>query len=330
MRRREFIAGLVVTATMRRAQAQQPAKVYRLAFVSVSPVTEMTEAGGVPAYRALYEELRRLGYVEGQNLLVERYSDDGHTERLAELARDVVRREPNLILGVGAPIALAFKAATATIPIVGITGDPIRQGIVASLARPDGNITGASVDPGLEIWGKRLELLREASPKVSKVGVVGTLQAEVVYRATREAVQSAGLYPVGPPIDAPLSAAEYRRFFTAMAQEGADALIVHDHIANWTNRQLIIELANENRLPAIYPWQEVVRLGGLMAYGIDLADLGRRAADQIDQIFKGTKPGEMPYYQPTTFKLSINLKTAKTLGLTIPLSLLASADEVIE
>jgi putative tryptophan/tyrosine transport system substrate-binding protein len=333
MKRRDVIVGLLVAAATGRAQAQQTGKVYRVAFVDRStPVAQLTEDGGLPAYRRFFEELRRLGYVEGQNLVVERYSGEGRAEHYPELAHEVVRRKPDVIFVIGPSLVLDFKSATATIPIVGMTGDPVAYGIVAALARPGGNITGVSVDPGFEIWGKRLELLREAIPSVSRVTYLaprpywdGPPGAEM-----RKAVKRAGIVLVGPPLDAPIQEAEYRRVFTAMAQEGADALVVSEAIENYTSRLLIVELADKARLPAIYPYREYVEISGLMAYAIDTPDLGRRAADQIDQILKGTKPGEIPYYQPTTFKLSINLKTAKTLGLTIPPSLMTVADEVIE
>lgn len=333
MRRREFIVGLVSATAIAPAQAQQTMKVYRIAFVDTStPAAQLTETGGVPAYRAFFEELRRLGYVEGQNLIVERYSGQGRAEHYSELASDVVLSNPDLILAVKTTLVLDFKVATTRIPIVGITSDPIGTGIVTSLGRPGGNITGVSVDTGAENWGKRLELLREVLPRMTSVGflVPGESTYEARIAAVRDAARRMRISLVGSPLTPPYDKAEYGRVFAEMAQEGADALVVSDAIENMTNRRLIVELAEKERLPAMHPWRELVELGGLMAYAIDLQDLGRRAADEIDLIFKGTKPGEIPYYQPTKLELSINLKTAKALDITIPPSLLARADEVIE
>jgi putative ABC transport system substrate-binding protein len=229
-------------------------------------------------------------------------------------------------------LVLNFKAATATIPIVGTMGDPVVYGIVPSLARPGGNITGASVDAGLEISGKRIELLREAIPRVSRVGFLATrwMWDQPYGSAIQEAAKRISISLLGPPLDAPYQEGEYRRVLAAMAQEGVDALIVTHQPENFTNRRLIVELAAEGKLPAMYGNRDFVEIGGLMAYGFDPADLGRRAADQIDQVLRGTQPAEIPIYQPTKFELSINLNTAKTLGIEVPPSLLARADEVIE
>jgi putative tryptophan/tyrosine transport system substrate-binding protein len=316
------------------AHAQQSPKNYRIALTSSSiPVAEMRETTVFSSsFSTLLRELRRLGYVEGKNLMVERISGEGRTEHYADLAGEVVRRNPDLIVADRNSLVLAFKAATATIPIIGFTADPIAFGIVPSLARPGGNITGVSVDAGLEVWGKYLELLRELVPRMSTVGF---LCSKAVWdgpqaAAIRKSARSAGVSLIGPPLDAPIGEAEYRRVFAAIAQAGADALVVSTQSENGTNVRLIVELAEKGRLPAIYPYRRCVGLGGLMAYAIDGADLARHAAGQIDQILTGTKPGEIPYYQPTTFKLIINLKTAKALGLTIPATLLARADEVIE
>jgi putative ABC transport system substrate-binding protein len=332
--RRKIIAGLLVATTVGRAQAQRTPKVYRIAIASPLPLSEMSRSDNPknPYARAFYEELRRLGYVEGQNYVVELYSSEGRTEHFADLARDVVRSNPDLIYADGTRLVLAFKAATTSIPVVGGTSDPVANGIVASLARPGGNITGISFDVGFDIWGKRLELLRVAVPGASRVGFLASRklweQADVA--AMREVAQRVGISLIGPPLDFPLDEAEYRRVIVAMAQAGAEALIVSNQNENSPNQRLIVELVERHRLPTIFPYRESVELGGLMTYGVDIVDLGRHVADQIDQILKGTKPGEIPIYQATKFELGINLKTAKALGLTIPSSLLAQADEVIE
>jgi putative ABC transport system substrate-binding protein len=333
MRRRDFIAGAVAASTIGRARAQQKTKVYRIAVVSpFEPFSDMGE-NGTPAWRAGFQRLRELGYVEGQNVTVERYSGEGRAERFSELVDEVVRSNPDLIFAVGDRLALAFKTATDTIPVVTSVSDPIALGIVTSLARPGGNITGVSVDAGVEIAGKIVELLREMVPALSTVAYLASRNVwgvAVFTTALREATERMNISLVGPPIDAPFQEAEYRRTFAAIAERSADALIVNSQSENLINRRLIVDLAEEYRLPAIYYYREFAAIGGLMVYGADLADIPRRVADQEAQILRGTKPGDIPFYQPTKFHLVINLKTAKALGITVPPSLLIAADEVIE
>jgi putative tryptophan/tyrosine transport system substrate-binding protein len=332
--RREFITLLGGAAAWPlMARAQQPNKVARVAIVHPAmPITELTETG-ISDYSFLLKELHRLGHVEGQNLTVERYSGEGRPERYAELAREVVRQRPDLIVTNSSRLVLNFKAATATIPIVGLMADPVAFGIIDSLARPGVNITGVSVDAGIEIWGKRLGLLREAFPSVSTVGL---LASRAIWEgrgqgpAMREAARQLGISLKGPPIEGPIREAEYRRVFQAMTQEDAGALIVSDQVEHYAQRRLITELAESSGLPTLYPWRGYAQIGGLMAYGINNMDMFLRAADYIDKILKGANPGEIPIYQPTKFELVINLKTAKALSLEIPPTLLARADEVIE
>jgi putative ABC transport system substrate-binding protein len=332
MKRRDLITALLVAVTTAHAQAQQTGKVYRMGMAHPSHrVADLSETGAIPFYRAFFRELRRLGYVEGQNLLVERYSGEGRTQQFAELVRNVIRSSPDVIYTVGFGLVFEFKATT-TIPIVCVADDPVAYGIVPSLARPGGNITGVSGDAGLEILGKRIELLREAIPAMSKIGYLASRAnwETFVGAAMREGAHRAGIFVVGSPLNAPFTEAEYRRVLTSMAQEGADVLFVDTEAVHLTNRRLIVELAEKARLPSIYGFRDFVEAGGLMAYAIDWPDMGRHAAGQIDQILRGTKPGEIPFYQPTKFELVINLKTAKTLGIEMPASLLAQADEVIE
>jgi ABC-type uncharacterized transport system substrate-binding protein len=336
MRRREFISLLGGAAVMwpLAARAQQP-KRYRIAVVHPShPVADMSEITGLRHYLALFAELQRLGYVEGQNLIVERYSGEGRTERYAELVGDVVRLKPDVIFAASARLLQNFKSATATIPIVGLTADPVAYGLAANLAEPGGNITGISADAGLEVWGKRLELLRQAVPKLSTVGILNLRAARERPQtaAIREATERHGISLRGPPLEANAqdAVAEYRRVFAAMQLEGVEALLVPDAPENLTHRRLIVELAQIGRLPAIYPWREAVEVGGFMAYTYNIVDLFRHAASIIDRILKGAKPGKIPFYQPTKFELVINLKTAKARGLNIPPGMLAIADEVIE
>ena len=294
IRRREFITflGGAAAAWPLAARAQQPVKVYHIAFVHPSrPIAMMSETGELPFFRVWFQELRRLGYVEGRNLVVERYSGEGRTEYYAELARDVVRRKPDLIFAVSARLVQHFKASTTTIPVVGYTVDPISYGLTSSLGRPDGNITGVVPDAGVELWGKHLEFLMEAIPTATRVAY---LAPRVVWdnpsgATVRKAAQGIRITLFGALLDSPIQEAEYRRAFAAIAQQRADALIVSDAGENYAWQRLIVELAENARLPTVYPNRMFVESGGLMAYGADNVDLFRRAAGQIDRILQGSE-----------------------------------------
>jgi putative tryptophan/tyrosine transport system substrate-binding protein len=332
MRRRDFITALGTAATWPlAARAQQPAKMKRIAYINSAGNVSRISVSGRPQSRAFFEELSRLGYVEGQNLGVERYSGEGRTERYAELARDVVNTHPDLILAVGGRLSLDVKMATKTIPIVTIIIDPIAMGLVASIARPGGNITGVTISGGLEIIGKRMGLLVEAMPKLSTVGYLASrpFWEDPRGAAVREAAKQAGI-SLSPVMLSAFDEAEYQRVFRSMEQDRADAFMVSDEPENSINSETIVELAAKSRIPAIYPVRDYVEAGGLMAYSPDLVDIFRRVANLIDKILRGANPGDIPFYQPTKFELSINLKTAKALGLEMPAMLLGRADEVIE
>ena len=332
MRRRDFITALGTAATWPlAARAQQPAKMKRIALVISAGKVSTISVSGRPTYRVFFEELNRLGYVEGQNLGVERYSGEGRPERYAELARDVVNTHPDLILAVGGRLSLDFKMATKTIPIVTMIIDPIAMGLVASIARPGGNITGVTIAGGFEIIGKRMGLLVEAMPKLSTVGYLASrpFWEDPRGAAVREAAKQAGISLKAVLLGA-FNEAEYQRVFRSMEQDRAEALMVSDESEHVTNRATIVELAAKGRIPTIYSYREFVEVGGLIAYGTDLADIYRRLAHLIDKILRGANPGDIPFYQPTKFELSINLKTAKALGLEMPAMLLGRADEVIE
>jgi putative ABC transport system substrate-binding protein len=333
MRRREFIAGLLVAATTVRTQAQQSEKVYHIAIVHPSAAVADLSETGTPRFVAFFKELRRLGYVEGQNIVVERYSGAGRTEHYSELASEVVGQKPDLILTIRSRMVQHFKAATATIPVIGLMADPVPMGIVDSLARPGGNITGICTDSGPEVIGKRLELLREAVPRMSKAGFLASRrvwEGPFGIAALQPAAERIGISIIGPPLEGALREAEYRRVFDVLRQSRPDAVIVGDQAENLTNARLIAELAAMSRLPTIYTYREQVDAGGLMAYAPDLLDIYRRAAGYVDQILKGAKPGEVPIYLADRFELVVNVKAAKAIGLTIPPSLLMRADEVIE
>jgi putative tryptophan/tyrosine transport system substrate-binding protein len=334
MRRRDFITAFGTAAAWPLAvRAQQPAKIKRIAVVHpVEKVGNMT-INGRRSFRVFFEELSRLGYVEGQNLGVERYSGEGRPERYAELARDVVNTHPDLILAVGGRLSLDFKMATTTVPIVAIIVDPIALGLVASIARPGGNITGVAIAVGLEIIGKRMGLLVETMPKLSTVGYLASRpywEDDPRGAVTRVAAKQAGISLKAALLGSAFNEAEYQRAFRSMEQDRADALMVSDEPEHVTYRATIVELAAKGRIPTIYQFREFVEVGGLMTYSIDQADSYRRLANLVDKILRGANPGDIPFYQPTKFELVINLKTAKALGFEMPAMLLARADEVIE
>jgi putative tryptophan/tyrosine transport system substrate-binding protein len=334
MRRRDFIkiVGGAAAAWPLAARTQQLARRPRVAiFHPAIPTTLLTETGGGSAWRAFFGELRRLGYVEGENLIIERYSAEGHHERYAGLAREIVTRNPDVIVTGTNPVVIAFMATTSTIPVVAFMLDPLKAGLVTSLARPGGNLTGITLDPGIEIWGKRLEMLKESIPSTAKTAFLG--MREGWEGSSGQALRDAGgrlgisLVFTLPQEGTP---SEIERVFAAMQQQRPDAVLVSGEGDLYAHRQLIAELAEKNRLPAMFPYRDYVEAGGLMAYAVDLAELLKRMADDVHQILKGAKPGDIPIYQPTKFELLINLKTAKALGLTLPPALLARADQVIE
>jgi putative tryptophan/tyrosine transport system substrate-binding protein len=333
VRRRDFIACLMIAAATGRAHGQQTGKVYRIAFAHPTvPVADQNQASkGSLVVPAIFEELTRLGYVEGRNLLIERYSGEGRAAHYPDLARQIVSRNPDLIIAINSFFVLDLKAATSTIPIVGVLGQPIELGIVPSLARPGGNITGVSVDVGGGQNPKRLQLLKEAVPQITRLGILTTRNVREHWGRLHPVLRADdSVSLVGPPLEHPADEQEYRRVFAALAQEGADGLYVTEEPENNTYRELIVELAAKSRLPTIFNFRQTDEAGGLMSYGIDISDVGHRVADLADQILKGAKPGEIPIFQPTKFELSINLKTAKTLGIELPPLLIARADHVIE
>jgi putative ABC transport system substrate-binding protein len=335
MKRREFIAGLGGAAAWPAvARAQQAGKIYRVAWIFPSmPVTELTENSNAQFIRAFVIELRRLGYVEGQNLIFDRYSGEGRPDLYADLAREAVAHQPDLVFTVGNDIPRRLQQASTKIPIVALVADPIATGLSTSLARPDGNLTGVSIDAGLEIWGKRLALLKETVVGLSSVGVLSSKRRWEDQRQMtplHDAASQLNISLVGCTIDGPLQESEYRRAFAAMPQNRLDALLVGSDAEIFNSRKIIVELVAKTKLPAIYPFREYVESGGLMAYAANLPDIYRQAARQIDQLLKGSKPSDIPFYQPAKFDLIINLKTAHTLSVTIPMRVLARADEVIE
>jgi putative ABC transport system substrate-binding protein len=313
--------------------AQKAGKIRRIAIAHASsPIADIRIDGDNPLVNVFFEELLKLGYVEGRNLEIVRFSANGRTDHFREIADEIVQSRPEIIVANTSPLVRTLKETASTIPIVGITADPVAYGLTKSLSRPDGNVTGVSVDAGLELWGKRLSIVRELFPSAGRVGFLTIRaswdgpQGQNLSRAAREM----GISVLGPPLDDPVQPPEYRRVLNAMQSDRADAVIIGDAAPNYTYRKDIVALANDLRLPTMFPYRDFVEDGGLVAYAIDIRNLWRRAAECVDELLRGAKVSDVPIYQASTFQLIINSKTAQRLGLTIPSSLLSRADEVIE
>jgi ABC-type uncharacterized transport system substrate-binding protein len=328
VRRREFIILLAsATACPLAAYAQQQAgKVPRIGFLGVTTPSDRPSL--LDAFR---QGLRELGWVEGRNIVIDYRFAEGRLDRLPDLAAELIRLKVNVIVSFGTQGVTAAKHATETIPIVMIgVRDPVGTGLIASLARPGGNVTGVSGSAGLEIVAKQLELLKETVPKAHRVAILSNPSNAYHRLAIREvnvAAQSLGvqlqlLEARGPN--------EFDGAFAAMAKERVGALLVVSDVIFNDHRTRLADLAARTRLPAAYGVRESVEAGGLMSYGTSFLDLHWRSAAYVDKILKGAKPADLPVEQPTKFELVINLKTAKALGLTVPPMLIARADEVIE
>jgi putative ABC transport system substrate-binding protein len=330
MKRRDFLAGAISVAAVSQVSAQGPSR--RLAICSLGESSGlMRERSDNRYYGVLFDELRRLGHVEGKNLVVGRYGKEQATAGPAALAAEVLRSAPDVIYLVG-PGAPFFMRATDKIPIVTMTADPIAQGIITNMAHPGGNITGVTIDTGSAIHGKRLGLLREMVPAMSKLAcLVARDQWEgVMGPALRAASEQAGIPLLIVLVEFPTNETGFRNAIAEASRQGADVIMVVDSPDTVPNRAVIVDLVAAARLPAIYGTVALVEAGGLMAYSFDLADLSKQAAQHIDAVLRGAYPGDIPFYQNTRYELSINLKTAATLGLTVPKTLLAAADKVVE
>jgi putative tryptophan/tyrosine transport system substrate-binding protein len=321
MRRRDFIwIPAVAAAWPLIARAQQASKVYRLGYLAPALIPHLKDA--------LFEALAELGYVEGQNLKVEyRY---GAGEALDALAAELVGLKPDLIVTVATAQALAAKRATTTIPVVMATaGDPLRLGVVTSLARPGGNVTGVTLY-GTELSAKRIELFREAVPRIKRLACLANAKnpyVQVLWQETEPAARALALEPILFQVQ---ELGDLPATFREMEGKDANALVVFsDALFNSARRQ-IVALAAEHRLPAMYESQEFVEAGGLISYGPDIVEMTRRSAAFVDKILKGANPANLPIEQPTRFELAINAKSAKALGLSFSPILLARADKVIE
>jgi putative tryptophan/tyrosine transport system substrate-binding protein len=362
MRRREFIAGTAATAALSFAWpacAQtntRPPGVKRLAIFHPTDPVELITSSGRPQYKAYFEELKRPGFVEGQNLIVERYSALGETHRFGDFARQIVATHPDVILPFGGLFTKEIIALAPGIPMIGPTSDPVTFGLSTSLARPDKSFTGVVVDAGLEIWTKRVQLLLETARKLTTIGILGAnpyiappvqggLNAHVRDAAQRAGIKAKFIVVAGKNVDRAayerildtvivgsekLDQAAYERAFEAMKNEGVDGIVVSDAAEHNTYRQLIVDLAAGFHIAAIYSYRPFVEVGGLMAYGVDTLDMLRRVANMTSEVLRGAKPSDIPFYQQIKYDLVLNQKAARSLGLEFPPALLMTASEVIE
>jgi ABC-type uncharacterized transport system substrate-binding protein len=318
-----FLVVLLAVAVI--AQAQQPTKIPRIGYLTnafLSALEARTEA--------FRQGLRELGYVEGKNIVIEYRSAEGKPDRLPALAAELVRLKVDVIVTTGASVTRAAKEATVTIPIVMTNdNDPVGNRFVASLARPGGNITGlVTLSP--ELSGKRLELLKETVPRLSRVAVFGSSTTPGNAQVLKETELAAGALGVKLQYLDVLGPKDIETAFRAASKKRAEAVLLLGSPVLNSQRTKLAELAVKSRLPAIYNFLEFVEAGGLMTYGVSRNDLARRAATYVDKILKGAKPADLPVEQPTKFEFIINLKAAKQIGLTIPPNVLVRADKVIK
>jgi len=320
------VLGVVTLATPFAGEAQQPTKVYRIGYVTVP---SRATAGSVA--NTFQVGLRDLGWIEGKNVTIDYRFGEGHVERLPELVADMVRQRPDVIVaGANAAVA-AVKRATGAIPIVMFLAiDPVGSGLVGSLARPGGNVTGLTLTAGPDIYGKQLQLLRDAFPRVSRVAILVNRDSATYARAKpeiRTATRALGLQQHLMEVGAP---SDFDTAFAALPTARPDAIFIPMDSMFYEHRTRLAQLVAATRLPAMWGLREHVEAGGLMVYATDLNDLPRRAAAYVDKILKGAKPADLPVEQPTKFELIVNMKTAKALGLTISPAVLMRADEVIQ
>jgi len=323
------VVGALVVAPLA-VEAQPAGKVWRIGFLSPGGPEQDSAL-----WAALRELLRERGWIEGQNLVVDWRHAEGKYERLFDLAVELLRLKPDLFVARGGPAATAAKRATAAVPVVMWNAtDPVGIGLVASLARPGGNVTGLTDDQGPEIIGKRLQLLKSVAPTASKLALLDRVAPSAAvprltayYNTYELSAKTLGFQLRIWPLEGP---DDIDKAFTAIVREGFGALDVTYVVVTWTHRRQIANLAARHRLPAIYSHRTYALDGGLMAYGEDEREVPRRLASYVDKILRGAKPADLPVERPTKFDLVINVKTAKALGLTIPQSLLVRADEVIQ
>jgi ABC-type uncharacterized transport system substrate-binding protein len=319
---------LSVTLALLAAEAQMAGSAHRVGLIFSTPVASIRIDPTHPYNSGFRSEMRDRGYVEGQNLILELRSLEGRMERAAEVVAELVRLNADVIVTAGPEMTRAAQRVTTTVPIVMFSRAPVEEGLVVSLARPGGNITGLTNDTGPDLQGKRLELLREGVPKLRRVAYLGP-KVEWEAPGGLSAREAAGAWGLALFL-AETSANDYAGAFDLIARKRPDAIIVSQDANHYPHRRLIAEFAARNRLPSMSSYREYVEAGGLMSYGHDSRDIYRRVAVYVDRILKGAQPADLPVEQPTKFELVINLKTAKALGLTIRQTLLLRADQVIQ
>jgi len=332
MRRRDLVmlAGMLATSAAATVRAQPSATQFRIAIADPASTAELWR--NLPLYRPLFPELRRLGEVEGQNLGVEYFTAGGDVEHYADLARRVVEYAPDVIVCLTGDLVPALLKETRSVPIVAFMANPVEVGSVSNLARPGGNLTGVSIYAGIEIEGKRLQLLKEAVPQAIRVSVLntrnepvwGTWQPKLHEYAEKlgMSVSEVLLRDPSPP--------EIERGFAELERNRPDALLLGPEPALAGHPRLITQRTEQDRSPAMYPYPAYAENGGLMTYTFDPAELARQVAHDVHQVLHGAKPGDIPIFQATRFKLTLNLNAARAIGLTFPPGILAGADEVIE
>ncbi|MBR0825814.1 ABC transporter substrate-binding protein [Bradyrhizobium manausense] len=330
MKRRDVLAGICAASVWPGVGlAQQSTR--RLAFVhSGIPADRLTESRGPFWVRRFYEALRGLGDVEGTNLIVERFSAEGRSDRFGPLVAEVVARKPQVIVTNLNDLVKGFMAATTSIPIVAVVGDPLAGGLVTNLARPGANLTGVSINAGVEIYAKRLQIIKEALPSATRIGHLlsgNWAPSSGVTLADASARLGVSITRIAMPV---VDETELARTFADISEQKLDGVIPDEGGSFLAARATLTALAAKHRIPVIYPFRDYVEEGGLMALAPDLGELAVRMADDVHQIFNGAKAGDIPFYQPSKFLLIFNLKTAKAMGLDLPVNLIARADEVIE
>jgi putative ABC transport system substrate-binding protein len=329
MRRRELLAGLLATTAASALQAAEQNKVHRLAVCSEQGMESFSKD---PWWRVLFDRLPQIGFVEGKNLIIDRYVAEGRPEHYAEVAQNIVQAKPDVIaLPFDHLLILQVAKATSTIPIVASFGDPVAAGIVRNMARPERNITGVSLDAGIEMQGKHLEILRQAVPSASRIAYLSNrAEWEGAWgQATREAGQRLGVSIIGVSVERSAGEPEFRRAFETMAQQGVEALMANGLPPNSEHRDLILKLAVKYKLPSITWWTSVPD-EIFLAYAPDYPYYLGIWADEVGKVLDGVAPADIPVQQATKLLLMINLKTAKAIGVDVPATLVLRADKVIE
>lgn len=329
MRRRDLLAGLLATTAASALQAAEQNKVHHLAVCAAS-----LEWSSKNVWTLLFKRLPQIGFVEGKNLIIDRYTTDGRPEHYGEVVRNMVQAKPDVIaLGFDHQLILQVAKETSTIPIVATFGDPIAAGIVKNMARPESNITGVSLDAGIEMQGKHLEILLQAVPSASRVAYLSNrAEWEGAWgQSVRNAGQQLEVSIIGVPLEHSAGEPEYRQAFETMAQNSVQALMANGFPPNFDHRDLILELAVKYRLPSITWWPDRVEAGqGFLSYAPDYPYYFRLWADEVGQTLNGVTPADIPIQQATKLLLEINLKTARKVGVDVPETLILRANKVIE